>query len=578
MNKKKLVVLFIIVLAIIAIIFIIKANIDKSKRNYEIEKISEYNYFLMYENGKMGVIDKSGKTIIPPVYDSIQIPNPSKDVFVCLYDYNSQNEKYSSKVLNKNEEELFKNYDMVTALSLNGIASNIPFEKSVLLTKKDNKYGLINLEGKEVVKPEYDEIQCLTYKEGEFLVKKDNSYGVVNMNGYVIIKPKYNSVSADNYYNEECKYKKSGYIVSISNDSGYKYGYINYEGKEIIKPEYTSISRINEINDSNNVYLIVQDKTKVGLIKNKDIVIGVDYKELKYDKQNDVIIARKNAKSGIISLNGNVIIPIEYDELTVNGVYVYTNNNDVEKMFDIEGKTIEEGIYKGMTKVQNGKYYIAVDNDSLYELLDKNKNVLTNNKYTYLEYLFDDYFIANNNGLGIINADGEVVLDFSYDVLSKIDNTNIVQGGIISKNTIDLFSKELKKIGTYKNANISVHDDYIEVNSDDLNTLYLSFEGRKINTTEIYKNNTLFATQRNGKWGFIDKSGELIIDCIYDEVTEFNEYGYAGIKLDNKWGSLNTSGEVVEEPKYILTTKPFFINKYYRVYYGYGSVYYTCDN
>ena len=60
MNKKKLIALIIIVLVIIGIIFIVKGNIDKSKRDYDVEVITDYNYFLMFENGKNGIINNNG--------------------------------------------------------------------------------------------------------------------------------------------------------------------------------------------------------------------------------------------------------------------------------------------------------------------------------------------------------------------------------------------------------------------------------------------------------------------------------------------------------------------------------------
>ncbi len=36
----------------------------------------------------------------------------------------------------------------------------------------------------------------------------------------------------------------------------------------------------------------------------------------------------------------------------------------------------------------------------------------------------------------------------------------------------------------------------------------------------------------------------------YDKVTEFNEYGFAGILKDKKWGVLNKDGSVLIEPTY----------------------------
>ncbi len=51
-------------------------------------------------------------------------------------------------------------------------------------------------------------------------------------------------------------------------------------------------------------------------------------------------------------------------------------------------------------------------------------------------------------------------------------------------------------------------------------------------------------------------------------VTDFNKYGFAGIKKkDGKWGSINQNGEVVQEPTYDLKKRniPEFVGKYYRV-------------
>ncbi len=576
MKKGKFIfiVILLIIIGIIITVTIVKQN---SNKRFSIEEINEYKYFLLNENNKMGVIDASGQIIIEPIYDSIQIPNPSKAVFICLYDYNSQTEDYKTKVLNEKNEEIFTKYEKVTAIPLNGIASDIPYEKNSLLFEKNGKYGVINLDGKVIVKANYEEIQGLTYKESELLVRKNNKYGVINSKGAVIIKPEYDSITADNYYAEKEKYAFSGYIVSKKIDENYNYGYIKYNGKVLIKPQYTNISRIIDIEDNENAYLIAQDKTKVGLIKNKDIVIDINYKELQYNKDNNILIARKNAKLGILDLQGKEIIPVEYEDLSINGENIYTKNEEEEKYFDKSGNEIQNNIYKGIYSIENGKYYLTINEDSLYGILDRNKQVLVENSYSYLEYLFNDYFIASNNNLGIINSKGEVVIDFKYNIISKIENSSVIQAKIVKDNTIELFSKDLKSIGTFENANIKKADNYIEINSKN-NTIYIDLNGNILENEELFKNNNLFSVQENGKYGFKDKTGKIVVNCIYDEVTEFNEYGFAGIKQEGKWGVIDQNKNIILEPTYEFeneTTKPFFINKYYRVFYGYGSIYYT---
>ena len=126
------------------------------------------------------------------------------------------------------------------------------------------------------------------------------------------------------------------------------------------------------------------------------------------------------------------------------------------------------------------------------------------------------------------------------------------------------------------NAIITTENNYIKI-SNDTDVKYFDKEGKELKNTEVYPNNTLFANKVDNKWGFVNKDGNTIVEAIYDEVTEFNEYGFAGIMKDNKWGVVNSNGEVVLEPTYTLNENviPYFIGKYYRVEYGFGEYYYT---
>ncbi|EAK1349894.1 WG repeat-containing protein, partial [Campylobacter coli] len=53
----------------------------------------------------------------------------------------------------------------------------------------------------------------------------------------------------------------------------------------------------------------------------------------------------------------------------------------------------------------------------------------------------------------------------------------------------------------------------------------------------------------NGKWGFIDKSGKIVIEPKFDGVGNFSE-GLAGVELNGKWGFIDKSGKIVIEPKF----------------------------
>ncbi|MDR1199948.1 MAG: WG repeat-containing protein [Prevotellaceae bacterium] len=59
----------------------------------------------------------------------------------------------------------------------------------------------------------------------------------------------------------------------------------------------------------------------------------------------------------------------------------------------------------------------------------------------------------------------------------------------------------------------------------------------------------LASIRKNGKWGFIDKTGAIVIEPEFDGVKNFSD-GMAGIKLKGKWGYINHEGEIVIKPKY----------------------------
>lgn len=47
-----------------------------------------------------------------------------------------------------------------------------------------------------------------------------------------------------------------------------------------------------------------------------------------------------------------------------------------------------------------------------------------------------------------------------------------------------------------------------------------------------------------GKYGYMDKSGKVVIPCIYEEVHFFTD-GIARVKLDGKWFFIDKEGKEV---------------------------------
>lgn len=573
--KRKFIIrnIIIAVLLIAIIVGVAYYFIRENGRKYEIAQVEKYNYFVLKQEVASGVIDRNGNKIIEAEYDDVKIPNPEKAVFICYKDD-------EVKVFNENKEEILSQYQKVEPIRLKNIASNLMYEKSVLTYLEDGKYGLINFEGKKITKPIYDAIDSLPYKEGELLVKQNDRYGVINIKGNKLIGIVYDQISVDGYYTNENGYKNAGYIVSNKTQEGYRYGYIDSKGNLILKLEYNQLYRITDIKDDDNVYLLGAKNGQFGINKNEKELIKNEYQSILYDQTNQLFVVEKSKKYGVATLEGKVIVPEQYDQIDTVGIYLYAKNEQGTTVYNSNGTEANIDRNIEILNTTNEKYRIRINNENgtKYGVIGKDGKKIVEEKYNYIEYLYDNYFIVSGeeSKLGVIDDKNNVKIEIENDSLQKVENTNIVQAIVSNSNITKLYSKDMNKICEMKDATIEVKNDYIRIYNDD-EVKYFSLEGQELRNTEVYLNNVLFAMQENGKWGFADKEGNIVVEAKYDKVTEFNEYGFAAVKKDGKWGAISRDGKEVIEPSYELKedSQISFIGIYYQVKYGFGEVYYT---
>ena len=565
-----------VILAIVILIVLIVGGyyiINENGKKYKIEEISEYNYFIVRENEKSGVIDRSGNIIVDAKYDDVKIPNPEQPVFIC---YNGED----TEVINEKKEKIYTKYSHIEPIKLNNVASALMNEKSVLIYGENGKYGIINLKGKKITKAIYDEIIGLPYKEGELLVKKDDKFGVINIKGNKIVPIEYENIVVDGYYTEEDKYKNAGYIVTKKSDDGYRKGYINNKGKEILKTDYNELERVINIEDKENLYLNCAKNGQYGINKNGKDIINHEYQSIFYEKANNVFKIEKSKKYGIANIDGKVIIPIQFEQIDITGNYIYAHNDQGITVYDNTGKEVKFDTNVAVINTENKKYKIKVNskNGIKYGLIDNEGVQLIKEKYNYMSYLFDNYFVVSNEQakLGVVNSKDKVLIELENDLLQKIENTNIIKSSKDKSKTITIYSRDMTKLCDIQDARIEVKENYVKIYNE-VETKYFDKDGKELTNTEVYTNNKLFVAEEDGKYGYKNKQGEIVISPKYDKTTEFNEYGFAGIKKDGKWGAINEEGKEIIAPIYELKDEiePEFLGKYYKVVYGFGEFYYT---
>lgn len=477
LNYQKVFAVIIAIAVVIMFIFIIR-NVLKERK--EIKK--EYEYFALYAQNKWGVINQEGEEVIQPSYqEMIVIPDKTKEVFICTYNVNEENGTYQTKAVNSNNEEILTGYDQIEALDNMDKNGNVWYEENVLRVKKNGKYGLIDLLGKEILPVEYDEITVLDGTENSILIKKADKIGLVNDTGSIIIECNYKEIKklGDTY--------KDGYITI---DEQGKYGVISATKKQILDNKYDEISQV-----ALKEYYQVKEDGKVKLINSKgETVIENGFDQIKSVTTNGIIF-EKNNLFGEMNTSGEIVLEAEYQDL----------------------------------KEANNGIYIAKQNDK-YGIIDNVGNIQIPFEYQIITY--------NEKAKLFLTDDSE------YKT-SIIDNQyNIKATGILSE--------------------INTDEEYIRMRVDD-DYKYYNLKGEEISNIEALKNNTIFLSKKDGKYGFVDKKGNAITEYIYDDATEQNQYGYAAVKKDGLWGSIDKEGKESIEPKYNLENnlKIDFIGKWH---------------
>lgn len=470
LNIKKVIAVIVAVLVIIMFGFMIN-GILKKEQNTNTGSISSLSYFSVFKDNKWGVIDSNANIVIDPSYqEMIIVPNNKLDIFLCTYDVNYETGEYKTKVLNSKNEMIFTQYDKIEAISNKDVNNNLWYEE-LLKFQKDGKYGIIKLDGKEVLPAEYEKIEAIQGIKNAILVQKDGKCGVVDKDGKLMTDISYTEIKALG------KDNKSGYIVK--NEQG-KFGIIDFSKKQVLPIQYDGIDTVY----GNELY-VVTSAGKQKLVK-KD---GTDVLTEGFEKITGIL---KSEGAGVIYQNAGKF-----------GV------------MDLTGKVLIEPIYEDLKEAKQGILIAAKDGKfGVIDMASQEKLPFEYQSINYQEPA--DIYVAED-------------AEFQANVLNS--NFEVKQSGILIQMDIDKGYFELKQGEDYK---------------------YYNFKFEEIPQKDILSNNTLFVSKKDGKYGFVDKDGKVVVDYIYDDVTNQNSYGFAGVKKDGKWGCVDGKGNVVIEPTYNL--------------------------
>lgn len=163
-------------------------------------------------------------------------------------------------------------------------------------------------------------------------------------------------------------------------------------------------------------------------------------------------------------------------------------------------------------------------------------------KYGYIDREFNEYkfefdqagafangtaAVEKNGKWALINEKLNPITDFKYDTVLMDDYGFCSSFGAVV----------VKTGGTYSLVNVEGKE------------LFGGFEAIEMPASETEP----VAVMKNGKWGFADRDGKMVIDAVYDQARSFS-LGMAPVMIDGEWGYIDQNNKMVIEPQYMDAT------------------------
>ena len=258
----------------------------------------------------------------------------------------------------------------------------------------------------------------------------------------------------------------------------------------------------------------------------------------------------KDYKYGYIDINGNEVIPCQYDSATPfkdgyaivrvgsHKLFIDTTGQEVDSLTATPKQIDSDVPQRFFHEIHTGEYYPNGIEKTRYEVgfIDKDGKVLVPlGKYSFampfseglaaVGFASNDDIDSGEGSLGFINEKGEIVIETRFDwyYAYGMDYYYEYRSGLFHEGLAPVFKDyQMGYIDKKGKIVIPFQYKYGYPFSEDLAAV-------------------MFASK---SWGFIDHEGNEVFQQRYDRVGDF-KHGIAPVELDFKLGFINKEGEII---------------------------------
>ena len=564
----------------ISSVFSSLSDFDKSGNAiFSIGGNSHNNMYDKIIGAKYGIINKTGKIVLPSIYDGLEkliydndslyvftngenrgLMNLLGSVMIPEQECSSVSQLYNSNPIAIKVE--FSNYDCriytIDGKPMTPVMQGFDEETSGYIFQSGAYKGFMDKNYKVIFPAKYSSLELL--KDGSFLVTdmRNRSY-VMDLSGKTLTLSKYDEMRA---LTSSVDYEKVlGYIV---NSKG-KYGFIDANLKSVIPVKYKSLEDIGFGCDDfifscglkeNEVYILNSKGQQLSkksfksvnqsILFDKYLIVEKASKEKpkkkkKKKKKNDSDVefdsfSYEPTYYNLVDLSGNLVIPTDFEDYT----------------------TVYDELPFSLFLLKNKVTWVGYSNELKPILVSPAGST---EKFTYIENLSDDLYIVQIGGkdegygkpdggvFGLFRGNGTQILPIIYEDITSTGYGDDLMLIVKQAGKYGLMAKDGKMLvdHIYYSIECDGYDcivkDYIERLSMEKVGLLNALTGKEVipakyNQLEKMYYSDFYAFSENNKFGIMSSNGSVVLKPKYAYIKSVNLYENDQFFLANVYGSV----------------------------------------
>jgi hypothetical protein len=396
----------------------------------------------------------------------------------------SSTDKYIKAFRSSDQDVLFADGRPTGIKSVSAVNEQTLESDQVIFKEFD--WGVMNFKGDTIIAPVYDRLNTTVSKK-HYLIKTNGKWGLLTLNGDLVLETKFDRLQEkDDYY-----LGTIGEVNYILSSSG--------EEMSIVKDEWASIA--NQLKVPTNLFALTLGE-QLGIVNaNGEIIVPIEYDEI--DSLSGLIIVSKGKDKYAYRLNGEKVFEEPYSSFEKTDLWLKVKKQEGEQE------------YTGLYNLQANDWFLDPD--------WKDIKLFNNDKFFTLKSKIDYYGIADtsykllvkpsNEELRPYNDDSELYLkvtDKGY-YLMRIDETVV-------------YEKPFQEVTIWRGSPLGVF--IFKVMRDEKFGL-MDFEGHMLFEVEYEEiadaprqNERYLRIGKKGKWGMIDNRAREIIKPIYSDISQ----------------------------------------------------------